>query len=151
MPDIERILELEKEDRLRPRLKDRDKWDWLYMWNHPLHRHDVELFMYYLHIGLLLYGVRIAYKYFAWVKSEFVRAKERDDEVMARIAEQKKQQQQQNEKLIQEGKRSYSTAIGKQPRFVENTRKGHVFLLHTRSTSKLLRTSLLRLTRFCKG
>lgn len=79
MPDFERILELEKEDRLRLRLKDRDKWDLLYLWSHPLRRHDVEMLMYYFHIGIILYCVRVVDKYFVWVKREFKHAKERDD------------------------------------------------------------------------
>jgi hypothetical protein len=82
MVDLERIIELEKEDRLRPRLRDRHFTDWIYFARHPLHQHDVELVAYYFNIGLCIYAFKSCVQYFLWVKDEFVAAKKRDDVVI---------------------------------------------------------------------
>jgi len=117
--DLEKVIELEREDRLRPRLRDRTFGDWMYFIHHPLHQHDVELFTYYFNIGLMGFAVRCSYKYAVWVKSEFFAAKSRDDveiERRMRAAMAAKLQQQQQSTMgsgSQNQQRQFSTMVVK--------------------------------------
>jgi hypothetical protein len=109
--EIEVILDQEREDRLRPRLKDRRLADWFFIAQQPLHRDDIDVIAYYL--GFAIYGATFVYlgKYFRWVWEEFKSAKQRDDAALLRLHHLRAQE---SAKTIQglDQKRAYSTWRG---------------------------------------